>query len=222
MPDLSSLWWFFTASLVLLLIPGPSVLYVTGRTLDQGRRAGLLSTLGLACGDLVQVVAAVVGLSALVASSETAFSVVKYAGAAYLAWLGVKRLRAPDPVPAEDVPATPDATAPHAAAPARTPRLFSDGLVVNALNPKSTLFFLAFLPAFIDSGRGAVWSQTLVFGLVFVVVGMATNAGWALLSSLLRTRARQSRGFLRAERYVLAGVFFLLAAATLATGLTGD
>ncbi|MFJ4680446.1 MULTISPECIES: LysE family translocator [unclassified Kitasatospora] len=212
MPDLSSLWWFFTASLVLLLIPGPSVLYVTGRTLDQGRRAGLLSTLGLACGDLVQVVAAVVGLSALVASSETAFDVVKYAGAGYLVWLGVKRLRTPDPDPSEERPAE---------APARSPRIFSDGLVVNALNPKSTLFFLAFLPSFIHSGHGAVWSQTLVFGLVFVLVGVCTNAGWALLSSLLRQRARQSRGFLRAERYIVAGVFLVLAAATLATGLTG-
>ncbi|MFD8707963.1 LysE family translocator [Kitasatospora sp. NPDC059648] len=211
MPELSSLWWFFTASLVLLLIPGPSVLYVTGRTLDQGRRAGLLSTLGLACGDLVQVLAAVVGLSALVASSETAFNVVKYAGAAYLVWLGVKRLRTPDPDPSAEQADE---------APARSPRIFTDGLVVNALNPKSTLFFLAFLPSFIHSGRGAVWSQTLVFGLVFVVVGMATNAGWALLSSLMRQRARKSRRFLRAERYVVAGVFFVLAAATLATGLT--
>lgn len=211
MPALSNLWWFFTASLVLLLIPGPSVLYVTGRTLDQGRRAGLLSTLGLACGDVVQVIAAVVGLSALVASSETAFSVVKYVGAAYLAWLGIKRLRTPDPDPSVERAEAP---------PARTARIFSDGLVVNALNPKSTLFFLAFLPAFIDGGRGAVWSQTLVFGLIFVVVGMVTNAGWALLGSLLHKSARRSRTFLRVERYVVAGVFFLLSAATLATGLT--
>ncbi|MFC8274216.1 LysE family translocator [Streptomyces sp. NPDC057271] len=209
MPHVTTLWWFFTASLVLLLVPGPSVLYVTGRTLDQGSRAGLLSTVGLACGDLVQVLAAVVGLSALVASSELAFEVVKYVGAAYLLWLGVQRLRTPAVAP---LPEDEEKTR------AGGGRVLLEGLIVNALNPKSTLFFLAFFPAFVDSERGPVWSQTLVLGLIFVVVGMATNAAWGLVSLLIRGRAQQSKGFLQVQRYVGGGVFLALAGAVLATG----
>ncbi|GAA4785408.1 LysE family translocator [Streptomyces ziwulingensis] len=208
MPTPSTLWWFFTASVVLLLVPGPSVLYVSGRTLDQGSRAGLLSTLGLACGDLIQVLAAVVGLSALVASSETAFEVVKYAGALYLVYLGIRRLRTPVTVPApeeEKQPETPSG------------RIVLEGLVVNALNPKSTMFFLAFLPAFVDSESGAVWLQTFVLGLVFVLVGMVTNSGWGLLTNLVRGRAQQSKGFLNVQRYVGGGVFLALAGVVLGT-----
>ncbi|MFD4828514.1 LysE family translocator [Streptomyces uncialis] len=209
MPAPSTLWWFFTASVVLLLVPGPSVLYVSGRTLDQGSRAGLLSTLGLACGDLIQVLAAVVGLSALVASSETAFQVVKYAGALYLVYLGIRRLRTPVEVaaPAEEkrteVPSG---------------RIVLEGLVVNALNPKSTMFFLAFLPAFVDRDAGAVWLQTFVLGLIFVLVGMVTNSGWGLLTNLVRGRAQQSKGFLNVQRYVGGGVFLALAGVVLSTG----
>ncbi|UED83215.1 LysE family translocator [Streptomyces profundus] len=213
MPQPATLWWFFTASLILLLVPGPSVLYVTGRTFDQGLSAGTLSTVGLALGDLVQVLAAVVGLSALIASSEVAFEIVKYAGAAYLLWLGVQRLRTPavasDP---ED----------GTSAPSPGRRVLLQGLVVNALNPKSTLFFLAFLPVFVKSADGPVWSQTLVLGLVFVAVGMVTNASWALLSLLIRGRVRQSRGFLQVQRYVGGGVFLVLAGAVLTTGSAGD
>ncbi|MER6914832.1 LysE family translocator [Streptomyces sp. NPDC000594] len=213
MPQAATLWWFLTASLALLIVPGPSVLYVTGRTLDQGSRAGLLSTVGLALGDLVQVLAAAVGLSALVASSETAFNVVKYIGAAYLLYLGIRRLRTPvTPIDPEAGPAEPAAGG----------RILLDGLVVNALNPKSTLFFLAFFPAFIHSDRGPVWSQTLVLGLVFVIVGMLTNGCWGLLSMLVRGRAQQSKGFLHAQRYVGGGVFLALAGAVLATGSTSQ
>jgi len=209
MPAPSTLWWFFTASVVLLLVPGPSVLYVSGRTLDQGSRAGLLSTLGLACGDLVQVLAAVVGLSALVASSETAFQVVKYAGALYLVYLGIRRLRTPVEV-----------TAPAEGKRTEVPsgRIVLEGLVVNALNPKSTMFFLAFLPAFVDRNASAVWLQTFVLGLIFVLVGMVTNSGWGLLTNLVRGRAQQSKGFLNVQRYVGGGVFLALAGVVLGTG----
>ncbi|WP_326698414.1 LysE family translocator [Streptomyces sp. NBC_01754] len=212
MPAPSTLWWFITASAVLLLVPGPSVLYVCGRTLDQGSRAGLQSTLGLACGDLVQVLAAVVGLSALVASSETAFQAVKYAGAAYLVHLGVRRLRTPVAV---TVPAEEKQTE------VPSGRIVLEGLVVNALNPKSTMFFLAFLPAFVDRRSGAVWLQTFVLGLIFVLIGVLTNGGWGLLTNLVRGRAQQSRGFLNVQRYVGGGVFLALAGVVLATG-TGD
>lgn len=213
MPAPSTLWWFFTASVVLLLVPGPSVLYVSGRTLDQGSRAGLLSTLGLACGDPIQVLAAVVGLSALVASSETAFQVVKYVGAAYLLYLGIRRLRTPVEAPALIEEKQKEV---------RSGRIVLEGLVVNALNPKSTLFFLAFLPSFVHKQDGAVWSQTLVLGLLFVVVGMVTNSGWGMLTSLVRGRAQQSKGFMNVQRYVGGGVFLALAGVTLGTGTANN
>jgi len=209
MPELATIWWFFTASLVLLLVPGPSVLYVSEQTIDRGLRTGMLSTLGLACGDLVQVLAAVIGLSVLVASSPVAFEVVKYAGAAYLVWLGIRRLRTPTKPP------EPSGTQ-GSPVPAR--RVFTEGLIVNALNPKSTLFFLAFLPSFVDSEHGATWSQTLLLGLIFAVVGIATNSGWALLSSIIRGRAQQSKIFQHAQRYVGGGVLLALAGVAVTTG----
>ncbi|WP_156755617.1 LysE family translocator [Actinokineospora pegani] len=209
MPDLTTIWVFLAASLVLLLVPGPSVLYVSSRTLDLGARGGAMSTLGLAAGDTVQVLAATVGLSALVAANEVAFEVVKYAGAAYLVWLGVRRLMTPImPLESEQ----------GQVAQASGGRIFLDGLVVNALNPKSTLFFLAFLPAFVNSDQAPVWSTTLVLGLVFVVVGVLTNGAWAALSLLLRSRAQRSRGFLQAQRYVGGGVLIALAGVAVFTG----
>ncbi|MFV2196819.1 LysE family translocator [Nocardiopsis sp. LOL_012] len=212
MPDLDALLLFALAALVLLVTPGPSVLYVTSRTIDQGRSAGFASTLGLAVGDLIQVSAVVLGISALVASSPTAFEVVKYAGVAYLVWLGLRRLFTPDQDAGDE-----------SVSQGRVPygRLFRDGVMVNALNPKSTLFFLALFPSFVDSSRGSTWLQTLTLGLVFVSIGVLTNGGWALFSSFLRDLLKRSTVFRRSQRYVVAGTFFLLAGVALTAGFGG-
>jgi threonine/homoserine/homoserine lactone efflux protein len=196
-PDSASLWFFSLAALALLAIPGPAVLYIVVQSAEQGRRVGLASVAGVHLGTLVHVAAAAVGLSALILASELAFNVVKYAGAAYLVVLGVRKLLDRDP----------DA----AAAPGREPlkQAFLRGAVVNVLNPKTALFFLAFLPQFVDAGRGSVWSQVVVFGLVFVGLGAITDSLYALAAGTVAGALRRKRTLLR---YGSSAVFIGLGA----------
>lgn len=151
-PESSSLGLFVIAALVLLLTPGPAVLYIVTRSIDQGRRAGLISVLGVHVGTLAHIFAAAAGISAVLAASATAFGVVKYLGAAYLIYIGVRRLLDRTPLAA----ATPGA-------PRRLRRAFLDGVIVNVLNPKTALFFLAFLPQFVTVSRGHVGEQILAW-----------------------------------------------------------
>ena len=160
----SSLLLFVSAALVLLAIPGPAVLYVTSRSIGQGRSAGLVSALGIGVGTLVHVAAAAVGLSALLMSSAVAFSAVKYLGAAYLIYLGVQKLRGAESLDlSEEAPR------------ANLSRIFGQGVVVNILNPKTALFFFAFLPQFVDSSRGSVAVQILFLGTLFAVMGITSD-----------------------------------------------
>jgi threonine/homoserine/homoserine lactone efflux protein len=181
MPSASTLAVFALASFLLIIVPGPAVLYVVTRSIAQGRRAGLVSMLGVETGGLVHVAAAAVGLSALVASSATAFTVVKLAGAAYLVYLGIRRLLARDePLPEVQVGGR------------STKRLFAQGVVVNVLNPKTAVFFLAFLPQFVHPADGSVTLQFLVLGLTFVAVAVLSDGAYALLAGVAGDRLRSS------------------------------
>jgi threonine/homoserine/homoserine lactone efflux protein len=172
MPDASTLLLFTGASLALLAIPGPAVLFLVTRSVDQGRRAGLVSMLGVETGTFAYAVAAALGLTGLLAASELGFAVVKYAGAGYLVYLGLRKLleRSDDEDPA--------APAPHS-------RLFLDGLLVQLLNPKIAVFFLAFLPQFVDPAAGHVVGQTLLLGTVFTVLAVLSDGACALLAGTL-------------------------------------
>jgi len=204
-PELPTLGLFLAASAALVAVPGPAVLYIVARTVAHGRRAGLVSMLGIEAGALVHVAAAALGLSALVASSAAAFAVVKYAGAAYLIFLGVQALRRSGST------ARGGGGAPTAPA-AR--RLFRDGMLVNALNPKVAVFFLAFLPQFVDPDGGSVTLQVLVLGTCFIAVAALLDALWALLAAGLGRRLGVGRGLDRLS----AGVYFALGAAAALTG----
>jgi threonine/homoserine/homoserine lactone efflux protein len=184
-PDSTALWLFSVAAIALLLIPGPAVLYVVVQSAEQGRRAGLASVAGIHVGSLVHVAAATAGLSAVIVASATAFSLVKYAGAAYLVYLGVRELleRAP-PVEAH-----------RQSEPLR--RSFVRGIVVNVLNPKTALFFLAFLPQFVDRARGGVWSQVLVLGLLFIGLGLLSDSLYAVAAGTVGSLLRRKRRALR-------------------------
>jgi len=197
-PGAAHLGMFVSAALVLLLIPGPAVLYVVGRSVEQGRRAGLISILGIHAATLVNVLAAGMGLSAILASSALAFSAIKYAGAAYLIWLGLKKLFGAVEVPDGTVPLRHHGYA----------RLFRDGFVVNLLNPKTALFFLAFLPQFVDVGRGHVAMQITVLGLLYTVLGFLSDGCYAMAAGTAGNWLRQSRGYLKLERYV-SGVLYI-------------
>jgi threonine/homoserine/homoserine lactone efflux protein len=191
------------ASLALAVVPGPAVLYIVAQSVDQGRLAGLVSALGIGTGGLVHVVAATVGLSSLLASSATAFTVVKYAGAAYLILLGIRRLLTREEVGEE------------ALRPLRANRrIFRDGVVVNVLNPKTALFFLAFLPQFVEPGASAATLQILLLGLIFVVIAFCSDSLWALTAGTLGSWLRRSRWYLGVKRWVTGTVFVGLGLST--------
>ena len=198
---------FVGAALALLLTPGPAVLYIVTRSIDQGRLAGLVSVLGICTGTFVHVIAATLGLSALLVSSALAFQVVKYAGAVYLIVLGLQTLLRRDlPPTSASVPST-DLT-----------RVFTQGVVVNILNPHTALFFFAFLPQFVDPTSGRVPLQMFALGVLFVALSMTTDCGWALAAGTAGDWIRRQPRFARTQRYVTGGALIGLGAATALTG----
>jgi threonine/homoserine/homoserine lactone efflux protein len=198
-PDSGTVWVFCLTCLALLVIPGPAVLYVVVQSAEQGRRVGLASVAGIHVGTLVHVAAATVGLSALIVASAVAFSAVKYAGAVYLVYVGVRKLLGRD----EIAPRGERQRVPYR-------RAFTRGAVVNVLNPKTALFFLALLPQFVDTDRGSVWSQALVLGLIFVGLGLVTDSLYALAAGTVGGVFRRRR---RAMSYGSGIVFIGLGAA---------
>jgi threonine/homoserine/homoserine lactone efflux protein len=208
-PSHSQLLFFVSAAVVLLAIPGPAVLYIVGRSIGQGRNAGFVSALGIGVGTLVHTVAAAVGLSALLVSSATAFSVVKYLGAAYLVFLGIQRLRSKESLAAAADPATPHAS---------LTRVFTQGVVVNILNPKTALFFFAFIPQFIDPARGHVATQIASLGVLFACMGTTSDSIWAFFSSSVAGWLRGNPHWMRNERYVSGGILISLGLATAFAG----
>ena len=212
MPDGSTLALFSLAALALIVVPGPAVLYIVAQGIDRGRRAGVVSALGISAGGLVHVAAAAIGLSALIVSSATAFTVVKYAGAAYLIALGLRRLLARDNAPEA-------ATAVSRERSLR--RTFWQGAIVNVLNPKTALFFLAFLPQFVDTDGGAVALQVTVLGLLFVGLALLSDSVWGLAAGSAAGWLRARRGVLRAQRLTSGGVMVGLGVAAALTGRKG-
>jgi threonine/homoserine/homoserine lactone efflux protein len=207
MPDLSHYLLFVAAALVLLVIPGPAVLYIVARSIDQGRRAGLMSVFGVAVGSVVHVTAAALGLSALLLSSTIAFQSVKYLGAAYLIFLGVQKF-----VQREHSTQAVEQETPGAF------RIFYQGVFANTLNPKTALFFFAFLPQFVNVSRGNVALQILFLGLTFTLLGLCSDGSWALLASAVGYKLKQSSLLLRGQRYVTGGVYLGLGVATAFSG----
>jgi threonine/homoserine/homoserine lactone efflux protein len=205
-PTPSTLALFTAAALTLLVIPGPSVLYVVTRSVEQGRRAGFLSVLGIHTGTLVHIIAAATGLSALLLTSATLFGIVKLAGAVYLVALGVSRL-VRRVAPAE-----------RCVERASLRRVYGQGFVVNLLNPKTALFFVAFFPQFVSEGRGPVAAQVIVLGVVFVALGLCSDSMYALVAGTvggrLRARAAARVGQPRRQWSGLALIGLGLVAAT--------
>jgi threonine/homoserine/homoserine lactone efflux protein len=167
---------FVAAALVVLVIPGPGVLYAVSRSAAQGYRAGLVSVLGLSLGALVHAVAAAIGLSAILLTSATAFGIVKLLGAAYLIYLGLRMILARGG----------KQTGPDAIEPSTLKRLLVDGIVISVFNPKIAVFFLAFLPQFVDPALGAAPQQLLLLGLLYSGLALLTDGTYALLAGGLR------------------------------------
>jgi threonine/homoserine/homoserine lactone efflux protein len=199
MPSLSALELFAIAATALIVIPGPSVLYIVSQSVGHGRIGGLAAVLGVETGAFVHVAAAALGVSAIIASSAVAFSVLKFAGGAYLIMLGIRRLLERD-----------------SGDPPRSTRLrplttiYRQGVVVNVLNPKTALFFLAFLPQFVDPARGHVGLQAAILGLVWVAIATVSDAVWALgagsAAGVLRSSTRARAIERKASGSILIGL----------------
>ena len=191
MPPASALAPFLGAALAMLLIPGPVVLYIITRSVERGRTEALVSIAGIGCASMVHAAAAVFGIAGLLAASPAAFHALQYAGAAWLVWLGIGAFRA--------------RTDDRAVATGRQTSLrgvFMEGFTVNILNPKAPLFFLAFLPQFVDPTRGAVSTQVAWLGGAFAVLGMTTDTLWAMAAHAAGRYLERHEGFLRNRHYV--------------------
>ena len=212
MLDASTYALFVAAALALLLVPGPAVIYVVARSVEGGRLTGLVSVLGVELGTLLHVVFAAAGLSAIVASSAAAFSIVKWLGAAYLVWLGLRQILGRDGG---------DQEAPPSGSGENRLRVFSQSVLVQVLNPKVALFFLAFLPQFVDPSRSAAWTQVVVLGTTLATLGLFTDGLYALLGGTAGEWIRKQRagaGLRRARRFVTGGVYIALGAVAAISG----
>lgn len=207
MIDFSKLYFFIGAALALLLVPGPAVLYITARSANQGRVAGLVSVLAIETANFLQAVAAALGLSAILLSSALAFDVVKYLGAAYLIYLGIRKLLSSDTV-TEDEDVQRESLS----------RIYWQGFFVNILNPKTALFFLAFLPQFVNAEKGNVTAQTLILGAIFVGLAIITDSFYALAASSLAGQFKRKKNFEKGQRYFAGLVYIGLGIATAFTG----
>lgn len=207
MLDFSNLYLFLAATVALLLIPGPAVLYITARSATQGRLAGFVSVLAIETANFLQAVAAALGLSAILLSSALAFDIVKYLGAAYLIYLGIRKLLTRETA-AENEEVQKESLS----------RIYWQGFFVNILNPKTALFFFAFLPQFVNPERGNVTAQTLMLGAIFVGCALITDSMYALLASSLAGQLKGNKNFQKGQRYFAGLVYIGLGITTALTG----
>ncbi len=198
---------FLAGAMILLVIPGPAVFYILSRTIGQGRKAGVVSAAGISVGTLIHATAAALGLSAILVSSARAFQIVQFAGALYLVFLGVRTLLTRE-----------EAQVTTAASNHSLSRVFGQGVLVNLLNPKTALFFLAFLPQFVDASRGHVPAQIFFLGVSFALLGLCSDSSWAMLAGTLANRLRSNLRWRRIQKNISGGSLIALGIATAISG----
>ena len=207
MPESTTLLIVALASLALVVIPGPAVIYILTRSVSQGRNAGLVSASGVNLGSSIHVLAAVAGLTVILANSAAAYTVVKWAGVGYLAWIGVRTLMKDDA----------DFSQPQLESTALR-KVFIQGVLVNMLNPKVAIFFLAFLPQFVDADAPHATMQTLVLGMTLVTIGLVTDSLYALAGGSVGDALRRRPSFARVTRIVAGFIYLALAGIAAITG----
>ncbi len=205
---------FSAAALILLIIPGPGVMYIVTRSATQGRRAGVVSVFGIHLGSVVHIVAAMIGLSAVLAASATAFTIVKFVGASYLVWLGIQSIRSYRSASTSDDPPVVELRSLR--------RVFTDGVILNVLNPKVAIFFLSFVPQFVDSATTSPARDVALLGAVFIVLGVVSDSVYAIAGGWIGNRLRNSP-HLQRRKDVLAGTTYIgLGAMTAFSGSRTD
>jgi threonine/homoserine/homoserine lactone efflux protein len=208
MPEPTTLLLFAGAAMALLVVPGPSVVYIVTRGIHQGRAAALVSVLGVTTATLVHTVFAAAGLSAILASSALAFSIVKYAGSAYLVYLALRTWRDRSDERLDRLRPAADLR-----------RVYAEGFLVNLLNPKTALFILALLPQFVDPARGATGLQILLLGGLLASLGLISDGTYALASGSIGSWLRRRRSIAGIQRRVSATIY---AALGIGTALLGE
>lgn len=211
MPDAHTVLIVALASLVLVVVPGPAVIYILTRSVSQGKVAGLASAIGVNLGSTFHVLAAVAGLSVVLASSAYAYTALKWLGVAYLAWIGYRTLTSKDAEFAEPEIQTQSLR-----------RIFAQGVVVNLLNPKVAIFFLAFLPQFVDPTSSNPTLQTFILGMTLVIIGLLSDSLYALVGGGLGDLFRRRPGAARATRLTAGFTYLALAGIAAATGSRAD
>lgn len=205
--DTASLLIFITAAVVLVVTPGPAVLYIVGRSLEQGRIAGIVSALGIASAGVVHVVLAVLGVSAILTQSEVAFTLIKYAGAAYLIYLGARTLLTKVKNPT-------DLTFNRMS----LSQIYRQGVIVNMLNPKTALFFLAFLPQFVNPERGSVTAQLLMLGVIFVTIAVVSDGVYGIAAGSIRELLLTKPRTMQWQKYISGTIYIGLGILTALSG----
>ena len=205
--EASQLSLFLIASFALLITPGPAVLYIVARSMNQGRIAGMASVLGVETANFFHASAAALGLSAILLSSALAFNVVKYLGAAYLIYLGLRKIMSRE-----------DETKTELNRQENLFRIYTQGFVVNLFNPKTALFFFAFLPQFVNTSNANITLQMFLLGIMFVVMGTITDGCYAFVSSSIANQLKDNQGFARNQRYFTGLIYIGLGVVTAFTG----
>ncbi|MEO9967907.1 MAG: LysE family translocator [Reichenbachiella sp.] len=210
LPSPENILLFITAATILIIVPGPAVLYIMMKSMEQGAKAGIASVLGVGIGAMVHVLAAAIGVSALLVASATAFAVLKYVGALYLIYLGVKKIIDKAPAIKEEKVNRQALTS-----------IFYEGIIVNTLSPKSAIFFFAFLPQFINPERGGTTSQILFLGLLFLIIALISDMCYVMLSGKLVKKFRSSTVYPDIQKYVSGGIHIALGLLTLTVSKPG-
>lgn len=200
---------FLIATLVLLLTPGPAVIYITSRSIEQGRQAGFASVLGISIGTLFHIAATTCGLSLVVMNSPLLFNAIKIIGAAYLVYLGIKTYRQNQLFNFDTLEAAkPDLK-----------KAFIDGIIVNTFNPKAIIFFLAFIPQFLNLEYGHIALQTLFYGISFLVLAVSSDMLYVLMSQPLRRFLQRSESFQQYQKYIVGSIYVALGVLTFFTNV---
>ena len=204
-PTLDNILIFASMAAILFVIPGPAVLYITAKSLEKGYKMGFISVLGIGLGALVHVAAVSLGLSAILLASPNAFTVLKYSGACYLIFLGIKKLVQRPQQVKQAIKSNNQGTL----------NVLLDGMIINILNPKTAIFFLAFLPQFVSLEKGHPTSQILFLGLIFIAIAALSNCTYVLISGEISSRLQHNSRFSWLGQYGMALVYFALGIFTL-------
>ena len=207
MPDSSVLLIFVGAATIILFPPGPAVLYLIAKSIDQGPRAGIISVVGIALGSSTHVIAAAFGLSALLLSSEPAYNIVRLLGAGYLIYLGVQKILARNAGKEQDKPQE-----------RKSNNILIESTMVGILNPKAALFFLAFATQFINTTSGSAVMQINILGLIWILMGAVVGIIYSLLAASLRSWLPAKEKILRSSRFISGGIYIVLGIAAAISG----